>query len=114
MTSEQSGRLSRMREKLKNMTDPTSEEQAEFAIERKAREGSMWEWAQMQDNGDIGVRVTDYSVEGGHGIGGFVVKVSDANYERAKKEHGLENPGDTRQIVKKWIAGEWVIQGPIE
>jgi hypothetical protein len=41
--------------------------------ERKALEGTMWEWAQMQPNGDIAVRTSDYGSGGTHGTGGFVV-----------------------------------------
>lgn len=89
---------------------PTPEESARYAAERKAREGTMWEWAQMQPNGDIAVRVTDYSEGGGHGIGGFVVKPTDEDYEKAKQEYGLDQPGDTRHIVKKWINGAWVLE----
>lgn len=112
MTTEQpsKSRLSRMRKKLQEMTDPTLEEQEQFAAERKTREGTMLEWAQMQANGDIAVRVTDYSADGGHGIGGFIVKPQDEDYSKAKKEYGLEQPGDTRHIVKKWIDGAWVLE----
>jgi len=110
MTTNQPGRLTRMRKNLQKMTDPTPQEQEEFARERKAREGTMWEWAQMQPNGDIAVRITDYSAGGGHGIGGFVAKPTDEDYQKAKEEYGLEQPGDTRHIMKRWVNGAWVVE----
>ncbi len=99
-----------LQEWLDEQGRPTSEESTQFKAERKAQEGTMWEWAQMQPNGEIGVRVTDHSEGGGHGIGGFVVKPEDEDYEKAKQEYGLEKPGDTRHIVKRWVGGEWVTE----
>jgi hypothetical protein len=95
---------------LKEQEWPTSEEAGQFEAERKAQEGTMLEWAQMQPNGDIGVHVTDYGPGGRHGIGGFVVKPQDEDYEKAKQEYGLEKPGDTRLIKKRWIDNQWVIE----
>ena len=99
-----------LQEWLNEQGRPTPEESAKYAAERKAQEGTMFEWAQMQPNGDIAVRITDYSAGGGHGIGGFVAKTTDEDYQKAKDEYGLEQPGDTRQVVKRWIEGAWVIE----
>ena len=101
------GRLSRMRERLQQIPGPTPEELAEFKEERTEREGTMLEWAQMQENGEITVRITDYSTGGGHGTGGFSLKPSDEKYESCKKEYGLEKPGDTRHIKKRWNGTEF-------
>jgi hypothetical protein len=97
-----------LQEWLNEQGRPTPEESAQFETERKAAEGTMWEWAQMQPNGDIAVRVTDRSVGGGHGVGGFVVRPDDEDYEKAKQQYGLEKPGDTYHKQEKWINGEWV------
>lgn len=110
MTTDKPGRLTRMRKRLQQMTDPTPEEQRQFAEERKARQGTMLEWAQMQPNGDIAVRITDYSAGDGHGIGGFVVRPDDEDYQKAKTEYGLEQPGDTRHIIQRWINGAWMLE----
>lgn len=95
---------------LKEQEWPTPEEAAQFQAERKAAEGTMWEWAQMQATGEIAVRVTDNGPGGRHGIGGFVVKPEDEDYDKAKQEYGLEKPGDTRHILRRWIDNEWVVE----
>lgn len=95
---------------LKEQEWPTPEEAAQFEAERKAKEGTMWEWAQMQPNGEIAVRVTDYGPDGRHGSGGFVVELLDEDYEKAKQEYGLEKPGETRLIKKRWINDQWVME----
>lgn len=88
---------------------PTPEQAALFDAERKAEYGTMLEWAQMQLTGEICVRVTDNGPGGRHGVGGFVVKPEDHEYQTAKQEYGLEKPGDTRLIKKRWLNDQWVV-----
>lgn len=87
----------------------TPEEKKQSEEERKALEGTMWEWAQMQPNGDIAVRTSDYGVGGTHGTGGFVVSPDEKDYEKAKQQYGLNKPGDTYSVSKKLVGGNWVI-----
>lgn len=94
---------------LKEQEWPTPEEAAHFEAERKAEEGTMLEWAQMQPSGEIGVRVTDNGPGGRHGFGGFVVNPEDDDYQTAKQEYDLEKPGDTRLIKKRWLNDQWVV-----
>jgi len=70
----------------------------------------MWEWAQMQDNGDIAIRVTQHGIGGAHGIGDYVVSSNDESYDKCRTEYGLEQPGDTRHITKRWKNDEWVLE----
>lgn len=105
--SDKPGRLSRMSERLKKVPGPTPEQAAEFMKEREEHDGTMLEWAQMQDNRDIAVRITDYSAGGGHGMSNFVCCPTDDAYESCRKEYGLEQPGDTRHIKKRWNGTEY-------
>lgn len=110
MTENKDDWFGRLEKKLAAQPRCSPEESAQYEAERIAREGTMFEWAQMQDNGDIAVRITDYSTGGGHGVGDFTVKPHDEDYEKAKEEYGLQNPGDTRQIKKRWINDAWVLE----
>jgi hypothetical protein len=102
--------FSRLEKKLSAQPRCSPEESAQYAAERKAREGTMFEWAQMQQNGEIAVRISDYFAGGGHGGTNFVIAADEEAYEQAKLEYGLEQPGDTRHIVKRWIDGQWMLE----
>lgn len=88
---------------------PTPEEMAQDEAEREERKGTMWEWAQMQDDGLIGVRSACTALDGSHGTGGFTVSPDDDDYEKAKLQYGLSKPGDTYYIRKKLVNDEWIV-----
>ncbi|HIA52550.1 MAG TPA: hypothetical protein EYN91_10740 [Candidatus Melainabacteria bacterium] len=100
----------KLTKKLASEPRCTDEEQEAFEAERKVMEGTQWEWAQMQTNGDISVRTTQHAKGGQHGIGDFVVSPDDAGYEEAKQYYGLSKPGDTYHLQQKWIDGKWVTE----
>jgi hypothetical protein len=87
---------------------PTPEELAKHEAALEAELGTMWEWAQMQDDLSIGVHTSMYDLDGSHGTGGFTVAQTDKDYEQAKKQYGLAKPGDTFHTKKKLINGQWV------
>lgn len=79
-----------------------------FEANMKAAFGTMREWAQMQDDGSIGVHTSVYAADGTHGTGGFVVLPGEADYENAKQYYSLTKPGDTYHKEEKWVEGQWV------
>lgn len=89
---------------------PTPEESARNKAEREAFYGTMWEWAQMQPNGDIAVRISDYGLDGTHGFTTLTISVNDETYDEAKRQYGLDQPGDTFSVTKKLVDGNWVVQ----
>lgn len=95
---------------LKELEEEPPYDKETFDARLKALAGTLSEWAQMQPNGDIVVRTSDYGLDGTHGSGGFTVSSSEDGYEQCRKEYGLDKPGDTRTIVKKLVAGVWVVQ----
>lgn len=97
-----------LEEWLKDQGMPTPEERALYKAEREAAKGTMWEWAQMQDDGLIGVRSSCTALDGSHGTGGFTVSPDDEDYEKAKQQYGLSKPGDTYYIRKKLVNDEWI------
>lgn len=91
--------------------DETSpEELEEIRAERKAMENTRWEWAQMQENGDISVRTTYRGENGAHGVGEYVMSLNDDQYEQCKTAYRLSEPGDTRNIKKRLKENEWVTE----
>lgn len=97
-----------LEEWLNEQGRPTPEERAQSKAEREAAKGTFFEWAQMQEDGSIGVHTTGYAADGTHGTGGFVVVPTDEDYEQAKQNYGLSKPGDTYHLQQKWIDGQWV------
>lgn len=86
------------------------EEKAQAEAELKALEGTLWEWAQMQPNGDIAIRTADYGPDGTHGDSWLTIATTDENYHDAKRQYALNEPGDTFSVTKKLVNGNWVIQ----
>lgn len=85
-----------------------------YEAEMKALEGTMWETALMDPDGNICVKTWDIGAGGTRGDGGYVLRPDDDQYQECKAHYGLQKPGDSYGVVKKVINGEWVIQGPIE
>lgn len=110
MTERNNDSFEKLTERLLSGPPNTPEESAQFKAEREAARGTMWEWAQMQDDGVIGVRSSGYDIDGSHGIGEFTVSPNDEDYEQAKKQYGLNKPGDTFHVTKKLVSGEWIVQ----
>ena len=102
--------FTRLHKKLLSEPPPTPEESALFAAERKAKENTRWEWAQMQENGDISVRTTYRGEIGAHGVGEYVIALNDEQYEQCKTAYRLSEPGDTRNIKKRLKENEWVTE----
>lgn len=102
--------FTRLHKKLLSEPPPTPEESAVFAAERKAEENTRWEWAQMQENGDISVRTTYRGEDGAHGVGEYVIAFSDQQYQQCKAVYRLSKPGDTRSIKKRLRENEWVTE----
>lgn len=109
-TDKEKSWFARLQEKLAAQPRCTPEERDAFAAERKESEGTMWEWAQMQPSGEIAIRITQYGVGGTHGVADYVVALKDENYEKCRIEYGLDQPGDTRHIMKRWLNGSWVLE----
>lgn len=97
-----------LEEWLNEQGRPTPEESAQHKAAIEASYGTMSEWAQMQEDGSIGVYTSGYAQDGGHGTGGFVVLPDDERYEEAKQYYGLGKPGDTYHKQEKWVDGQWV------
>lgn len=102
--------LARLQKKLTAGPAPTAEEAAMYAAERKAEENTRWEWAQMQENGDISIRITYRGENGAHGVGEYVIASHDEQYAECKSEYRLTEPGDTRSIKKRLKENDWVIE----
>lgn len=101
-------RFSKLTKRILSEPDNTPEESERYKLEREAAKGTRWEWAQMQDDGIIGVHTSMYDLDGSHGTGGFVVSPDDKDYEKAKEQYGLSKPGDTYHQKQKVVNGEWV------
>lgn len=74
-------------------------------------EGTWEESAYLDENGMLVLRYwsqRDYVVADGWDQ----VKPDEAHYAELCEKHGLKKIGDTNQILKRFIDGEWVIVGP--
>lgn len=100
----------RMRRNASLQSRCSLEEREAFELERKASEGTMWEWAQMQSNGDIAVRITECGLDGDHGMNDYVVLASDPRNQECRTEYDIEIPGEVRLIKRKWVGSEWVLE----
>lgn len=88
---------------------PTPEEREQDEAEREARKGTMTESAMMLANGEIDVRSWGYDIDGSRGDGGFTIYPADDDYEDAKKQYGLTEPGHEYLLKKKLVDGEWIV-----
>ena len=93
---------------LKRLEEEPPYKKETFEANMKAAYGTMREWAQMQEDGSIGVHTSGYAADGTHGTGGFVVSPNDEDYEKAKLQYSLTKPGDTYHKQQKWVDGQWV------
>jgi len=59
---------------------------------------------------DAHVQTWCHGHDGVIGDGSLMFLPTDEDYEKAKHEYGLSQPGDNYYIIKKWIDGEWVVQ----
>lgn len=81
-----------------------------YDAKMKNLEGMMWEWAQMQDDGRIAVKVWDYGIGGTRGDGGYVIGPGEEGYNECRKQYGLKKPGDTYSVRKRLVNGSWVVE----
>ncbi|MBZ0185633.1 MAG: hypothetical protein K8F91_05220 [Candidatus Obscuribacterales bacterium] len=93
---------------LRRLEDEPPFNKKTFDANMKAAFGTFREWAQMQDDGTIGVRSSGYASDGSHGTGGFVVSPNDEDYEKAKQYYGLSKPGETYHLQQECVDGQWV------
>lgn len=98
---------------LRELQDEPPFDRQVYEAEMRALEGTLWETAIMDPEGNICVKTWDIGAHGTRGDGGYVIRPEDEQYEECKKHYGLEKPGDSYGVVKKVVDGEWVIQGPI-
>lgn len=95
---------------LKMLDDEPPFEKHAHEAEMKALEGTIWEWAQMQADGNIEVKVWEYGVGGSRGDGGYIMHLDEEDYAECRDKYDLKKPGDTYSVRKRLINGEWIVQ----
>lgn len=94
---------------LRELEDESPFDKEKFAANLKSVDGTMTESALMMEHGEIGVRTWSYGPGEVRGDGWSTISSDEENYEEAKRQYCLSNPGDYYCIIKKWIDGEWVV-----
>ena len=103
-------RLTRILNRLSQDPQYTHEESARLKAEREAAYGTMFEWAEMQQDLSIAVNVEQWLLDGTQGHGSSISAPGDEDYEFLLKSHNLLKPGDASTIVKRLVDGVWVVQ----
>ncbi|HMP50889.1 MAG TPA: hypothetical protein PKD05_04980 [Candidatus Melainabacteria bacterium] len=100
--------LSNLLKKYENHADDTPEAGAAFQKKLQEMEGTMFEWASLQENGEICVKITGWLKGGARGDNSYTLKPENDEYKERKSKHRLEKPGDSSTIKKQWIDEKWV------
>lgn len=107
MTDQADDWLTQLQKKMTATPAPSPKQAAEYAVERHAESNTRWEWAHLNEDGKISVRISVNMENGGHGTSEFVVAPGEDTYEECLREYGLKVSGDTRSIKKRFIDGIW-------
>lgn len=94
---------------LKMLDDEPPFNKEKYDADMIALEGTMWEWAGMDDDGSISVKTWEIRENGRRGDGGYVIRPEEEGYEQCKQLYGLKKPGDSYSVMKKLIDGLWEI-----